>query len=210
METRPAAPPPYGDHAPAEKFRLGVVAARDERWRDALNLLTEVAQRAESRGNLPGLFYTCLGVAIARCEGQRRDGLELCRYGMRIQPEEPDNYWNLATLYVMLGRRQAAVRELEAGLELDPGHPRLRELYRRIGVRRRPPLPFLSRQHPLNVVIGQIRHRLEVSAEQRRAREEEEARIRAAPPDRGRSRPLVAPAAAAAAPPAPAARQRPS
>lgn len=162
------------DLTPAETFRHGILAARDERWRDALELLTRVAQRAEARGNMPGVFYSTLGVAIARCEGQRKEGLELGRYGVGLQPDEPDNHLNLATLYLLNGRRGPAIRAIERGLEIEPRHERLRAAQVRLGVRRRPPLPFLSRDNPLNVMIGQLRHRVMASvAARRRAREEE-------------------------------------
>lgn len=150
--------------APAEAFRLAVAAARGERWREVLDLLTGVARRAETRGNLPGLFYSCLGVAVARCEGQRKEGVELCRYAVGIQPEEPDNHLHLATVYLMLGRRKAAVNSVAEGLELRSDHRRLLELRRRIGVRRPPPIRFLRRTNPLNVVIGQLRHRISAGA----------------------------------------------
>ena len=146
--------------APAEAFRRAVTAAREERWRDVLDLLSGVARRAEARGNLPGLFYSCLGVAVARCEGQRKEGVELCRYAVGIQPEEPDNHLHLATVYLMLGRKRAAVGAIVEGLGLRSDHRRLLELQRRVGVRRPPPIRFLGRTNPLNVVIGQIRHRI--------------------------------------------------
>jgi hypothetical protein len=159
---------------PAEVFRQGVLACRAQKWREGLDLLTTLAQKSERQGNLPGLFYSFLGVAMARCEGRRQEGMQLCRYAVSVQPEEPDNHLNLALLYVMVGRRQAAIRALEDGLELQPNHPRLMELLRHLGIRRRPPLPFLPRTNPANVLLGQVRHRLLSLIEERRARRREE------------------------------------
>lgn len=160
---------------PAEAFRRGVLASRAERWREALGLLTRVAQRAEARGNLPGLFYSCLGVAMARVEGRRHEGMELCRYAVQVQPDEPDNHYHLALVYLMVGRRKPAVNEIFRGLELAPENPRLGALQRRLGIRRPPVVPFLGRANPVNVVLGQVRHRLLVQAEERRLLREEEA-----------------------------------
>ena len=113
----------------AEKFRDGITACRNEKWREALEALSQVARAAERRGNLPGVFYSSLGLSMAHVEGRKREGLELCRYAIRLQPKEAENYYNLAQAYLMLGRRSAAVRAMFHGLDLRPEHRRLLELH---------------------------------------------------------------------------------
>lgn len=157
----------------AELFTQGVQACREDKWREALPLLTEVARMADNGGNLPGIFYSYLGVAIARCEGRKRDGLELCRYAVRRQPKEPENHLNLAMAYLMVGRRAAAVRAMEKGLRLRPRHRRLLELQLFLGRRRSPILPFLGRSHFLNVLIGRARAWWEDQLEEARQRRRE-------------------------------------
>src|SRR5512142_634233 len=98
-----------GDVTPAEAFREAILLCRAERWRDGLTLLQQVAREAEHQGNLPGAFYSYLGVAMARVEGRKREGMELCRHALATQPGEPDNHLNLASIYLILGRRRAAV-----------------------------------------------------------------------------------------------------
>jgi hypothetical protein len=155
-----------------------VLACRDERWREGYEILTKVAQQAEGGGNLPGIFYSCLGVCISRYDGRRREGMELCRYALSVQPKEPDNHLNIALVYLMAGRRKAALRAILDGLELMPGHERLRALHEKVGVRRKPPLPFLSRGNPLNVILGQLRHQVIERLEDRRERRAEEREAR--------------------------------
>jgi len=94
---------------------------------------------------------------MARVEGRRHDGMELARYGLQVQPNEPDNHHNMALLYLMLGRRRAAMQALEAGLLHHPEHPRLTALHQEMGVRRPPVLRFLPRGNPLNVAAGKVR-----------------------------------------------------
>ena len=159
---------------PAEDFRQAIHLCRAERWREGLELLTKVAQLAERRGNLPGLYYSYLGRAMARCQGQRAEGLELCRHSVRIQPEESDNHLNLAYVYLSLGRRESAVLAMHRGLELHPTNERLVALRERLGFRRKPTLPFVSRSHPLNVLAGQARHWWVSRREASRVRREEE------------------------------------
>lgn len=162
-----------GSSNPAEDFRQAILVCRAERWREGLDLLTRIAQTAERGGNLPGMYYSYLGVAVARCEGRRHEGLELCRHAVREQPEEPDNQLHLAYVYLMLGRRESAVLALQAGLARDSNHERLLALHARLGVRDAPPLQFLPRAHTLNVMLGGARHRWRTRSAERRARREE-------------------------------------
>jgi hypothetical protein len=159
---------------PAEDFRQAILACRAERWREGLELLTRVAQNAERRGNLPGMFYSYLGLAMARCEGRRREGLELCRHAVREQPDEPDNHLNLAYVYLTLGRRESAVQALRSGLLKEPRHERLLALHDRLGVRDEPPLRFLPRSHVLNIQLGRARHWWRTRQAERRAAHEED------------------------------------
>jgi tetratricopeptide (TPR) repeat protein len=171
----PPAPQPPADVAStkkfdvAEAFRRGVTLCRKERWHEGYNLLIRVSQSIESRGNLPGVFYSYLGVAMARCDGRRRDGMELCRYAVRVQPEQPENYLNLASAYLLLGRRSEAMRAIASGLQVHPGHPRLSSLHSTLGVRQPPLFPFLARTNPLNSLPGRgrawWRRRREAAAE---------------------------------------------
>src|ERR1044072_9672573 len=49
-------------------FKKGIAAFRDDRWREGYELLTKVAQSAEKNSNMPGGFYSYLGLGIAHCE----------------------------------------------------------------------------------------------------------------------------------------------
>ena len=153
-------------------FKEAITHCRKERWRKGYDLLTRVAQHVESRGNLPGLFYSYLGLSMAHCEGRRRDAMELCRYGLRLDPIKPECYLNIAQVYVMLDRRESAVVAVKQGLELRPGHVRLLELQRTLGLRQQPTFPFLARRNPLNSLTG--RARAWVARQRQAARERRE------------------------------------
>lgn len=179
MDTNKTAPAPAGgpkaDALPddfQDRFGEAVRACRVDNWRRAYEILSEMAGETGAKRTLPGVFYTYLGVALARCEGRRHDGMELVRYGLKISPRQADGWYNLALLDLILGRRAEALRAIDKGLRLSPFHRRLKELRREMGLRRRPPVPFLHRSNPVNVVAGQIRHL--VDERRRRRREEEE------------------------------------
>lgn len=161
---------------PTTLLREGIRACREERWREGFELLTELARMEEASGRLPGVFYSFLGQAIARCEGRKRDGIDLCRHAVAQEPYRPENHQNLAVVLLMVGNRRAAVRALRDGLLLDPDHAGLKALEKKMGVRRRPVLPFLPRSNPLNVNFGRLRHARERRRAERlrRKREEEE------------------------------------
>jgi tetratricopeptide (TPR) repeat protein len=142
----------------AKDFQNGILLCRKGKWREGYELLARIAPKSERRGNLPGIFYSYMGAAMARVEGRRRDGMELCRYALQLAPEEAENYLNIASVYLMLGRRKPAVRAVQQGLALAPSHVRLAELRDSLGVRQDPVFRGLSRTHPLNTVSGRVRH----------------------------------------------------
>lgn len=161
----------------SEILRRGIRACREERWREGFDELTRLAREREAEGELPGLFYSYLGQAIARCEGRKHEGLELCRHAVQVEPFRPENYLNLSQLYLMVGNRRGAIRAVRDGLALDSGHRGLAEMRVRLGIRQRPPIPFLPRTNPLNVALGRWRHNAQVAAAERRRERAEEERL---------------------------------
>ncbi len=153
-----------------QELEDAVLACRRGDWRTGLNILSHLAQEVEGKVALPGYFYTYLGVAMARIEGRRREGIELCRYGVKRAPNDPQNRLNLATAYLINHDRRRAVREIRRGLSRNPSHKGLRAFQNEIGMRREPAISFLSRDNPLNILIGRLTYR---AAKQREARLEE-------------------------------------
>lgn len=160
---------------PTETFREGIRACRRGNWRTGLRLLTPLAQQEERSGKLPGFFYSYLGHAIARCEGRKHVGLELCRHAVQAQPFQPVNHLNLARTYLLIGNRRLALKSMNEGLAIDPTHRELLALGEEMGVRRPPPLPFLPRQNLLNRWLGRLTYWLQTTQAERRRQKEEEA-----------------------------------
>lgn len=155
----------------------GVLACRAGDWRKGLNILSQLAQETGKDKVLPGIFYSYLGVAMARCEGRKRESIELCRYGVKLAPRDPENRLNLAMALLINRNRSQAVKQLKVGLKYSPQNRRLLAFAREIGMRRRPPIPFLARGNPLNVWIGRLTYRIERQREAREQAEREEAEI---------------------------------
>jgi hypothetical protein len=52
--------------------------------------------------------------------------------------------------------RREAIAAFEAGLRYDSDHSELRLEQQLIGLRKQPPMPFLSRSNPINKYLGII------------------------------------------------------
>ena len=107
---------------------------------------------------VPGVVYSFLGYGVARFQGKLREGIKLCEHSLKIQYYEADNHWNLARCQALAGERQTAHQTIDHGLKLDPGHEGLLATKKELGVRRKPVLGFLSRDNPVNVWLGRMRH----------------------------------------------------
>ena len=141
---------------PKETLVLGIRACARGEWRDGLTHLSRLEHATAHNGQLPGLFYSYLGHAVARCEGRKQDGLSMCLHAVEIEPFQPVNYLNLARSHLLARNREEAIGALRRGLALDPDHRGLLSLRRRLGVRRRRPIRFLVRSSWLNRFLGQL------------------------------------------------------
>ncbi len=79
-----------------------------------------------------------------------------------IQIEEYQPRWHVlaAEVHLRWHNRRAALDALNRALTWDPQYGPAWELRQKMGIRKRPVLPFLPRSHPINVWLGKIRHRL--------------------------------------------------
>jgi hypothetical protein len=118
--------------------------------------LYQLGQLTES-GPMPGLFYSYLGYGIARCQGKVKEGLKLCQHSIKVEFYESENYLNLARTCMLDQDRGGAVKAIRGGLKVDPQNLDLLALYRDLGIRQEPVLPFLSRTNIVNRILGRFR-----------------------------------------------------
>lgn len=124
-------------------------------WDSGLYHLGKLAETGERA--MPGLFYSYLGYGIARCQGKVKEGLKLCQHSIKVEFYESENYFNLARTYLLDRDRSGAVRAVRKGLKVDPQSLELLALYRDLGIRQEPVIPFLSRNNLVNQVLGRLR-----------------------------------------------------
>jgi Flp pilus assembly protein TadD len=124
---------------------------------DTLTALSHL-EKALKLNDCPG-WYSFLGYCIARERGQHGKGESLCRQSLQADPDNPDHNLNLARIFMASGNKTAALECLREG-KAKGGGAELEALLNRIG-RRRPPLfPALSRRNPLNRYLGLLLSRL--------------------------------------------------
>jgi hypothetical protein len=129
-------------------------------WERGLAYLSTLTDGNGGGPEMPGLYYSYLGYAVALCQRQIREGVRLCEHAVKVEFYQPENYLNLARVYLLADQRRKAAQVLARGLAIDPEHKGLRNLAKHMGRRRRPVIPFLSRGSFLNRILGRLRHDL--------------------------------------------------
>jgi len=72
----------------------------------------------------------------------------------------PVFYLNLGRAYLAAGDRKKAIEVFCKGLTFDGGNRELLREVRKLGIRRKPVVPFLPRSHFINKYIGMVLHKL--------------------------------------------------
>lgn len=80
--------------------------------------------------------------------------IEICRKAVSSCPQDGDICMNLARAEFVLKNRKAALSVIEVGLSYSAEHDGLHALKAKMGIRKRKPLPLLSRNNPVSVALG--------------------------------------------------------
>ena len=105
-------------------------------------------------------YYGCLTAIV---EKKIDKGIKLCQGALeKLGPSTEKSvhatfYLNLGRAYLAGGQKEQAIEAFDNGLTFDKkNHDLLWEL-KKLGTRKNPPIPFLSRGNPINKYIGMIR-----------------------------------------------------
>jgi len=139
-----------------EHFRRGEAARHSEDYALAL----EHFRAANRLDPTSPRYRSYLGLCLGLAERQFDKALNLCRSAAKEEFFNPALYHNLARVHLAFGFKAEGVRYLRRGLMIDPGNEPIAEDLRVLGIRRVPPLRFLSRRHALNRWIGALRGHL--------------------------------------------------
>ncbi|MGA7615505.1 MAG: hypothetical protein WBX15_10040 [Thermoanaerobaculia bacterium] len=146
----------YTDQEITLAIRHGIAAAQSEDYLRALTLLQSAYASQNSEKTPDGLSY--YGLCLALVERKIKPAIDLCKRAIELQFYHGEHYANLARVYMAGGNRRKAVETLAEGLRVMPENAELKSVWRAFGQRSRPVIPFLSRDHALNVFLGRVRH----------------------------------------------------
>jgi len=142
-----------------ESFEKGMHAMGDGRDEEALAFF-EAAIELERRygmGKPQARYLSQYGLFLGLSGRRRYEGVRFCREAVAMEGYNPDFQWNLGRALMSANRRREAYVALRKGLRLQRDHRGIIADLKRMGVRRRPPLPFLGRDNPVNVFLGRLR-----------------------------------------------------
>ena len=88
----------------------------------------------------------------------------LCKEAIELEYYIPGYYRNLAEVYLIWGKKPKAISVLKNGIRITKDDELLVNELKKMGSRKRPPIPFLDRSNPINRYIGIVRHRMSVGS----------------------------------------------
>ena len=131
--------------------------------KSALRVLNEAIERHPDDPFLLS-YYGCLEAVANK---NYKAGIETCHRAIESLKKKvpfgeefffPVFYLNLGRAYLAAGKKREAVEAFSRGLRADRENSDLLWEIRKLGVRRKPAVPFLRRSNPINRYIGQLLH----------------------------------------------------
>ncbi len=129
-------------------FAKGVEAVDKGNWLSALASFEKAVQWE----NKP-VYLSYLAACIAKERGQFNKAVMLCGASIEQEPENPVHYLNLGRIYLFQGRKDEALKVFRQGLTHEREKRIIDELDR-LGTRKKPVIPFLHRNNPINKYLG--------------------------------------------------------
>ncbi len=126
-------------------------------WQTARWYFERADQRAAVDDPHRNLYAAAHGLSMVHLGDFR--GINLCRQAAAEEVFDARVFEQLARAELHLKHRRQACTAIQRGLRIDPGNMLLRTLRKRMGTRRQPVLTFLSRENPLNRMLGRITYR---------------------------------------------------
>jgi tetratricopeptide (TPR) repeat protein len=149
--------------------QVSVEAAADvQRWVDAGRAALEgdpkaahqLFERAHRRNTNDARAMSHYGLTLTLVEGDRQRGIRFCEEAVRRGPVTTEALTNLARALVQTRNKEQAIRALKKAQELRPDDPQVTTAFLDLGLRRRPPIPFLPRSFFLNKWLGKLTWKL--------------------------------------------------
>ena len=147
-------------HSAEQSFQKGLDALAANKHREALAFFSgaiEIERREGGPRPPQARYVSYYGLCLASTRGNLHEAVRCCRTAVRLEGYRPDLCWNLGRVLLAAERRREAHRVLQRGLRLQPDHQGIRRDLERMGLRKKPVIPFLPRTNKLNVLLGRMR-----------------------------------------------------
>ena len=177
---------------PMVLVKMGIAAAKEERWTDGATILAAAYERLTKRTELkgefaiaatglatpkdvvPGSALSYYGLCLAHSQGNYQEGARFVQIAIHNEPMVGEHYLVLAKLWRHVRNRRKMVDAIQKGFEASPRYLPLRRFAQEVGLRKDPVLPFLSRNHTLNQTLGKLRYKMEKARIERETALEEQ------------------------------------
>jgi len=132
----------------SQMLNVGIAATDRGEYENALRVFSAVYTKVPAEKMPQGL--SSYGLCLARVEGKRKMGAELCQQAIQLQSYEGRHHANLVRIYITAKNRKKAVDVLDDSLRKLRNDPELIRVRREIGYRQSPQISFLPRTNLVN------------------------------------------------------------
>jgi len=101
------------------------------------------------------LALSAYALCTAVLKATYKSSVNLCHEAIKKDPKNPEHYYRQGRIFILAGKRKDAIWVLRMGLR-HGRHKEILETLASMGIRRPPPLSFLSRSNPLNKYLGKL------------------------------------------------------
>jgi tetratricopeptide (TPR) repeat protein len=145
-----------------DRIQEAVAWTRSGRYEDAIEVFEAYLAKLSAEGELTdkrfaASAFSYYGLCVAMVKHKYAEALQYCNISLKSNFLDPEHRINLALVYLERDDRKNAVRNLEAGLRLQPSNQRIHKIFAEIGRRKPVAFSFLSRRNPINVWLGRMR-----------------------------------------------------
>ena len=141
-----------------QMMNAGIAATDRGEYENALRVFSVLYTKVPAEKMPQGL--SSYGLCLARVEGKRKLGADLCQKAIQLQSYEGRHHANLVRVYVTAQNRKKAVDVLDNSLRRLRNDPELVRVRKEIGYRQSPQLAFLPRTNPINKLYSSFVPRL--------------------------------------------------
>jgi len=161
---------------PADYLRAVKSHLRSGKYKDAFRVLQQATVMYPDDPVILS-YYGCLQALVDK---KYRSGVDTCKKAITLLKKKkssfgeevlyPVFYLNLGRAYIAAGKKKDAIDAFEKGLQYDYGNNDLKKELRRMGLRKKPLVPFLARSNPINKYIGMLLHSEDSKGDKRKGR----------------------------------------